>query len=65
MKWLQIDKYHLKCKQGDLTYYISKSTIYDKVIYELWNGNNWLYKDNDLEKVKRYAERYYQELHVA
>lgn len=30
--------------------------ICEKVIYELWNGNKWLYKDDTLEKVKAYAE---------
>lgn len=58
MKWEQVNKYYMKSKQGDLTYYISKSNIYEKVIYELWNGNKWLYKDDTLEKVKAYAERY-------
>ena len=59
MKWEQVNKYHLKSKQGDLTYYISKSIIYDKVIYELWNGNKWLYKSEKIENAKAQAIQHY------
>jgi hypothetical protein len=55
MKWEKGDKYYIKSKIGDLSFTISKSMIYDKVIYELWNGSKWLYKNTDLEKVKAYA----------
>lgn len=57
MKWVQGDKYYIKSKIGDLSFTISKSIIYDKVIYELWNGNKWLYKSNDINEVKKYAEQ--------
>ena len=55
MKWQQVDKYHLKGKLGDLSFTISKSMIYDKVIYELWNGSKRLYKTENIEDAKRYA----------
>jgi hypothetical protein len=55
MKWEKVDKYHLKSKQGNTIYYISKSFLADKVLYELWEGNKWLYKNDTLEKVKEYA----------
>ena len=61
MKWEQVNKYYLKGKMGDLTFYISKSMIYKKVIYELWNGNNWLYKTENIEDAKRKAIQYQQE----
>jgi hypothetical protein len=55
MTWQQVDKYHLKGKLGDLSFTISKSMIYDKVIYELWNGSKRLYKTENIEDAKRYA----------
>jgi len=55
MKWEKGDKYYIKGKMGDLSFTISKSMIYDKVIYELWNGTKWLYKSNDVEDAKQYA----------
>ena len=61
MKWEQVDKYHLKSKVGHLTYYISKSIIYEKVIYELWNGNKWLYKSENIENAKAQAIQHYKE----
>lgn len=57
MKWEKGDKYYIKSKLGDLSFTISKSMIYDKVIYELWNGSKWLYKSNDINEVKKYAEQ--------
>jgi hypothetical protein len=59
MKWIQVDNYHIKCNTPTAIFYISKSMIYDKVIYELWNGNKWLYKSEKIEDAKEYAERYY------
>jgi hypothetical protein len=61
MKWAQGDKYYIKGKLGDLSFTISKSIIYDKVIYELWNGNKWLYKSENVEDAKRKAIQYHQE----
>ncbi len=53
MKWIKGDNYYIKSG----SYTISKSFIADKVIYELWIGSKWLYKDNTLEKVKEYAAK--------
>lgn len=61
MKWEQVDKYHMKSKGGHLTYYISKSIIYEKVLYELWNGNKWLYKTENIEDAKREAIQHNKE----
>ena len=61
MKWEQISKYCLKSKQDIITYYISKSNIYEKVIYELWIGNKWLYKSENIDDVKNEALQYHQE----
>jgi hypothetical protein len=61
MKWQQGDKYYIKGKLGDLSFTISKSMIYDKVIYELWNGNKWLYKSEKLEDAKAQAVQHYKE----
>ena len=61
IKWEQMDKYYLKGKVGDLSFTISKSIIYDKVIYELWNGSKRLYKTGNIEDAKRKAIQYYQE----
>ena len=61
MKWEQVNKYYLKSKQDTVTFYISKSMIYDKVIYELWNNNKWLYKTENIEDAKAQAIQYYKE----
>jgi hypothetical protein len=61
MKWEQVDKYYLKGKLGDLLFTISKSMIYDKVIYELWNGSKRLYKTENIEDAKREAIQYHKE----
>ncbi len=53
LKWERGDNYYIKSG----SYTISKAFIADKVIYELWIGSKWLFKDNTLEKVKEYAER--------
>ena len=55
MKWQQVDNYHLKSVATHSTFYISKSMICEKVIYELWNGNKWLYKSEKIEDAKKYA----------
>ena len=61
MKWQQVDKYHLKSVATSVQYYISKSMICDKVIYELWNGNKWLYKTEKIEDAKAQAIQHYKE----
>jgi hypothetical protein len=55
MRWEQVDKYHLKSKCNTDIFYISKSMIYDNVIYELWIGSKWLYKSERIEDAKKYA----------
>lgn len=59
MKWEQVNKYYLKSIGTTVQYYISKSMIYDKVIYELWNGNKWLYKSEKIENAKAQAIQHY------
>lgn len=61
MKWIKGDNYYIKCNTPSATFYISKSMIYEKVIYELWEGSKWLYKDITLEKVKEYAEQHHNQ----
>ena len=61
MKWEKVNQYYLKSKQDMTTYYISKSMIYEKVIYELWNGNKWLYKSENIEDAKAQAIQYHKE----
>ena len=60
MKWENVNKYYIKSKQDTVTYYISKSMIYDKVIYELWEGNKWLYKSENIENAKAQAIQHHQ-----
>jgi hypothetical protein len=55
LKWQKVDKYHIKSVGNSAQYYISKSMICDKVIYELWNGNKWLYKSEKIEDAKAQA----------
>ena len=61
MKWQQVDQYHLKSVGNTVQFYISKSMIYDKVVYELWNGNKWLYKTEKIEDAKAQAIQHQQE----
>ena len=61
MKWENVNKYYIKSKQDITTYYISKSTVYGKVLYELWNGNKWLYKSENIENAKAQAIQHYKE----
>jgi hypothetical protein len=61
MKWQQVDKYHLKSVATHSIFYISKSMICEKVIYELWNGNKWLYKSEKIEDAKAQALQHNKE----
>jgi hypothetical protein len=61
LKWINVDKYHLKSVGGLAQYYISKSMICEKVIYELWDGSKWLYKSERVEDAKAQAIQHNKE----
>jgi len=61
LKWQKGDNYYIKCNTPTATFYISKSIIYEKVIYELWEGSKWLYKSENIEDAKAQAIQYQQE----
>jgi hypothetical protein len=60
MKWEKVNKYYIKSVGTSVTFYISKSMIYGKDIYELWNNNKWLYKTENIEDAKAQAIQYYK-----
>jgi hypothetical protein len=47
--WKQINKYYL-ATDG---YTISKSLVYDVWIYQLWQGNKFLGKSQDVKELKQ------------
>lgn len=65
MKWEQVNKYYMKSVVGDLSFSISKSKVYNNVIYELWklpyNKAEFIFRSENLEDVKREAVQYYKE----
>lgn len=47
--WKQINKYYLATDD----YTISKSLVYDVWIYQLWQGNKFLGKSQDVKELKQ------------
>ncbi len=47
--WKQINKYYLAADG----YTISKSLVYDVWIYQLWQGNKFLGKSQDVKELKQ------------
>lgn len=65
MKWVKKDNYYMQSVGTDILFSISKSTVYEKVIYNLWqlpySNAKFIFRSENLEDVKDKAIQHYQE----
>lgn len=65
MRWEKKTDYYIESLGKSVSFSISKSKVYDKVIYELWklpyNKAEFIFRSENLEDVKREAVQYYKE----
>ncbi len=65
MRWKKIDDHHMESVGTDILFSISKSTVCEKVIYNLWklpySRAEFIFRSESLEDVKDKAIQYYQE----
>ena len=65
MRWVKKDDYYIESVGKDILFSISKSKVYEKVIYSLWrlphSKAEFIFRSENIEDVKHKAIQYYQE----